>query len=226
MKQKIQKWQRMIKHAVDEIIDVNLRKYVFSKQKEVVLSNPKFQDQNIFIEYFFKNYAEAQVLAVSRLVEDRPVDSLVALLNDMLLFYEEAIHSGELKNLLIGEMRKTASDDFIKNHFQKQIENRMKAFSWEKINSDKFDLLKATAKIKLLRDKWVAHRDTKRRQINLQYDEVDWAIKFIEEKIDEYYLVLTDAKMTSFLPTGIEGDDEIFTFAWKVPGADSGVSKS
>src|SRR3989344_2715819 len=217
MEQKIQRWQRMIKHSVDEIIDVNLRKYVFSKQKEIVSSNPKLQDQNIFIEYFFRNYAEAQVLAVSRLVEDKPVDSLVALLNDMLSFYEEVIHSGELRNLLICEMCKTASDDFIKNHFQKQIEDRIKAFSWEKINSDKFDLLKETAKIKLLRDKWVAHRDTKRKPINIQYDEIDKVIKFIEEKIDEYYIFLTDASMASFLPSGIEGDDEIFNFAWRVP---------
>lgn len=218
MKQKIQKWQRMIKHSVDEIIDVNLRKYVFGKQKEIVLSNPRLQDRNVFVEYLFRNYSEAQVLAISRLVEDRPVDSLVALLNDMLVNYEEVIQSGELKAFLIKEMSKTARDDFIKNHFQNQIEERMNTFSWEKLNSDKFDLLKATAKIKLLRDKWVAHRDVKRKQINLQYDEVDQAIKFIQEKVDEYYLLLTDAKMASFLPTGIEGDDEIFSFAWRVSG--------
>jgi len=219
MEQKIQRWQRMIKHSVDEIIDVNLRKYVFSRQKQIVLSNPKLQDQNVFIEYFFRNYAEAQVLAISRLVEDKPVDSLVALLNDMLIFYEDAVQSGELRDLLVNEMSRTASDDFIKGHFQKQIEDRINTFSWEKINSDKFDLLKATAKIKLLRDKWVAHRDIKRKQIALQYDEIDQAIKFIEEKIDEYYIFLTDAKMASFLPIGIESDDKIFNFAWKAPSA-------
>ena len=217
MKQKIQKWQKMIEHSVDEIINVNLRKYVFSKQKEIVTSNPKLQDRNIFIDYFFRNYAEAQVLAISRLVEDKPVDSLVALLNDMLVYYEEAVQSGELNKILIDEMSKTASDDFIRNHFQKQIEDRIKTFSWEKINSDKFDLLKATAKIKLFRDKWVAHRDVKRKSINLEYDEIDRVIKFIEEKIDEYYIFLTDASMASFLPSGIEGDDEIFNFAWRVP---------
>jgi len=217
MKQKIQKWQKMIEHSVDEIINVNLRKYVFSKQKEIVTSNPKLQNRNIFIDYFFRNYAEAQVLAISRLVEDKPVDSLVALLNDMLVYYEEAVQSGELNKILIDEMSKTASDDFIRNHFQKQIEDRIKTFSWEKINSDKFDLLKATAKIKLFRDKWVAHRDVKRKSINLEYDEIDRVIKFIEEKIDEYYIFLTDASMASFLPSGIEGDDEIFNFAWRVP---------
>jgi serine/threonine protein kinase len=217
MKQKIQKWQRMIKHSVDEIIDVNLRKFVFDRQKEIVLSNPKLHERNVFIEYFFRNYAEAQVLAVSRLVEDKPVDSLVALLNDILVNYEDVIQSGELKSLLVSEMSKTASDDFIKNHFQKQIEDRINSFSWEKVNSDKFDLLKATAKIKLLRDKWVAHRDTKRKQMNIQYNEVNQAIKFIEEKVDEYYLFLTDAKMASFLPVGIEGDDKIFNFVWQIP---------
>ena len=101
MKQKIQKWQKMIEHSVDEIINVNLRKYVFSKQKEIVTSNPKLQNRNIFIDYFFRNYAEAQVLAISRLVEDKPVDSLVALLNDMLVYYEEAVQSGELNKIFI-----------------------------------------------------------------------------------------------------------------------------
>ena len=216
----------MIEHSVNEVIDVNLRKYVFSKQKEIVSGNPKLKDQNIFIEYFFRNYAEAQVLAVSRLVEDKPVDSLIALLNDILSFYEEVVYSGELRNQLIEEMRKTASDGFLKNHLQQQIEDRIKAFSWEKINSDKFDLLKETAKIKLLRDKWVAHRDPRRKQINLQYDEIDRTIKFIEERIDEYYLFITDKKMGSFLPAGIEGDDQIFAFAWKVSAPGPEASKS
>lgn len=224
MNQKIQKWQKMIKNSVDEIIDVNLRKYVFSKQKEIVINNPKLKDRNIFIDYFFRNYAEAQVLAISRLVEDKPVDSLVALLNDILACYEEIIQSGELNKILINEMRKTARDDFIKNHFQKQIEDRTTMFSWEKINSDKFDLLKATAKIKLFRDKWVAHRDIKRKQINLQYDEIEQVAKFIEEKTDEYYTFLTDVSMGSFLPTGIENDDEIFNFAWKMSDPDPKAS--
>lgn len=214
MDQKISKWQKMIKHSVDEVIDVNLRKYVFEKQKEIVLNNPKFQQRNIFIDYFFRNYAEAQVLAISRLAEDKPVDSFVALLNDLLTNYEEFIQSGELNKRLVSKMKKEAADDFIKNHFQKQIEDRTKEFSWEKINSDKFDILKETAKIKLLRDKWVAHRDSKRKAVNVQYDEINKVIKFIEEKVGGYYTFLTDASMASFLPTGIEGDEEIFNFAW------------
>src|SRR3989338_7173932 len=111
MKQKISKWQKMIKHSVDEVIDVNLRKYVFEKQKEIVLNNPKFQQRNIFIDYFFRNYAEAQVLAISRLAEDKPVDSFVALLNDLLTNYEEFIQSGELNKRLISKMKKEAADD-------------------------------------------------------------------------------------------------------------------
>ena len=214
MNQKISKWQKMIKHSVDEVIDVNLRKYVFDKQKEIVLNNQKLQQRNIFIDYFFKNYTEAQVLAISRLAEDKPVDSFVALLNDLLTNHEEFIQSGELNKTLVSKMKKEAADDFIKNHFQKQIEDRTEDFSWEKINSDKFDILKETAKIKSLRDKWVAHRDSKRKAINVQYDEINRVIKFIEEKVGGYYTFLTDASMTSFLPTGIEGDEEIFDFAW------------
>lgn len=214
MNQKILKWQKMIKHSVDEVIDVNLRKYVFDKQKEIVLNNPKLQQRNIFIDYFFRNYAEAQVLAISRLVEDKPVDSFVALLNDLLTNHEELIQSGELNKTLVSKMEKEVVDDFIKSHFQQQIKNGDEDFSWEKINSDKFDILKETAKIKLLRDKWVAHRDSKRKVINVQYDEINRVIKFIEEKVGGYYTFLTDASMASFLPTGIEGDEEIFDFAW------------
>jgi hypothetical protein len=132
----------------------------------------------------------------------------------MLVSHEEVIQSGELTKKLVVEMNKTASDAFIKDHFQKQIEDREKEFSWEKINSDKFDILKETAKIKLFRDKWVAHKDSKRKPIIIQYDEIDKVIKFIEEKVGEYHTFLTDASMDSFLPTGIEGDEEIFSFAW------------
>ncbi len=60
----------------------------------------------------------------------------------------------------------------------------------------------------------MAHRDSKRKIINVQYNEIDRVIKFIEEKIGGYYIFLTDASMASFLPTGIEGDEEIFSFAW------------
>jgi ferritin len=214
MKQKILKWQQIIKHSVDEIIDVNSRKYVFNKQKEIIINNPKLQERNTFIDYFFRNYAEAQILAISRLVEDKPTDSFVALLNDVLVHYEEVIQSGELNKILVDAMSKAAAGDFIKDYFQKQIEDRENVFSWEKINSDKFDLLKETAKIKLLRDKWVAHRDSKRKPVSIQYNEIDLVIKFIEGKVGEYYTFLTDASMTSFLPAGIEGDDEIFNFVW------------
>jgi len=214
MEQKILKWQKMIRDSVDEVIDVNVRKHVFNKQKKIITNNSKLQERNIFITYFFRNYSEAQVLAISRLVEDKPVDSFVALLNDMLAHYEEIIQSGELNKALIDVMEKTASDDFIKKHFQAQTEERANKFSWEKINSDKFDLLKETAKIKLLRDKWIAHKDKKRKPVNIQYDEIDRVIKFIEEKTSEYHTFLTEASMSSFLPVGIEGDEEIFNFAW------------
>lgn len=214
MDQKILKWQKMIRYSVDEVIDVNLRKYVFDKQKEILLNNPKLQQRNIFIDYFFRNYAEAQVLAVSRLAEDKPVDSFVALLSDLLTNYEELIQSGKLNERLVNKMKKEVADDFIKNLFQKQMEDRVERFSWKKINSDKFDILKETAKIKLLRDKWVAHRDSKRKTTNVQYDEINKAINFIEEKVGDYYTFLTAASMGSFLPTGIEEHGEIFDFAW------------
>lgn len=213
MEQKILKWQKMVSDSGDETIDVNLRKYVFNKQKDIVAGNPRLQDRNIFIDYFFRNYVEAQILAISRLVEDKPVNSFVALLNDILVNHEEVVRSGKLNEILINKMNKEASDDFIKNHFQKQIENKTSGFSWEKINSDKFDLLKETAKIKLLRDKWVAHRDDKRRQFNIEYDEIGRVIEFIDGKVREYYTFLTDASLP-LLPSGIEGDEDIFGFAW------------
>ena len=47
MEQKIQKWQKQIGHLIDEILDINERKYVFEKEREIIKNNSKLQD-NIY----------------------------------------------------------------------------------------------------------------------------------------------------------------------------------
>ncbi len=213
MDQKIEKWQKQIGHLIDEILDINERKYVFEKEREIIKNNSKLQDSNIFITYLFKNYAEAQVLAISRVVEDDGrTGSLVALLNDILTNFEEIIKSGKLKQNHIANINKSGLDEMLKEHFKNEQENMQ--VSWEKINSDKFDLLKATAKLKLFRDKWVAHIDQKRKHVVIDYDELNKIVDFLNAIMQEYYTFLTNSSMASFLTSGIEEDEEVFNFAW------------
>ncbi len=213
MDQKIEKWQKQIGHLIDEILDINERKYVFEKEREIIKNNSKLQDSNIFITYLFKNYAEAQVLAISRVVEDDGrTGSLVALLNDILTNFEEIIKSGKLKQKHIANINKSGLDEMLKEHFKNEQENMQ--VSWEKINSDKFDLLKATAKLKLFRDKWVAHIDQKRKHVVIDYDELNKIVDFLNAIMQEYYTFLTNSSMASFLTSGIEEDEEVFNFAW------------
>lgn len=213
MEQKIQKWKKQIEHLIDEVLDINERKYVFEKEREIVKNNSKLQNNNIFITYLFKNYAEAQVLAISRVVEDDGrTGSFVSLLNDILTNFDEIIKSGKLKQIHIANIDKSGLDETLKEHFKNEQENSQ--VSWEKINSDKFDLLKATAKLKLFRDKWVAHIDQKRKNVVIDYDELNKIVDFLNKNIQEYYTFLTNSSMASLLTSGIEGDEEVFNFAW------------
>jgi hypothetical protein len=103
-------------------------------------------------------------------------------------------------------------DDMSKQHF---INERGRSlFLWEKINSDKFELLKETAKLKIFRDKWVAHSDKKRPHIVIQYDELNQIIEFINSKTKEYSIFLTGSSLDQFHAINLEDDLEIFNFPW------------
>lgn len=213
MDKKIEKWKKQIEHLIDEVLDINERKYVFEKEREIIKNNSELQYNNIFITYLFKNYAEAQVLAISRIVEDDGrTGSFVALLNDMLTNFEEIIESGKLKQRHIADIDKSDLGEILKEHFKKKQENNQ--VSWEKINSDKFNLLKATAKLKIFRNKWVAHINQKRKHVVIDYDELNKIVDFLNTNIQEYYTLLTNSSIVSLLATGIEGDEKVFNFAW------------
>ena len=100
-----------------------------------------------------------------------------------------------------------------KEHFKQQ--QCAKNISWEKINSDKFDLLKETAKLKIFRDKWIAHIDQKRKQVTIEYDELSRVVDLLNTKIQEYYTLLTTSSMPSLLASGMEEDEEVFNFVWR-----------
>ncbi len=217
MEQKIKKWQKHLRNLVySEVFNMNLRKHTFNIERKIIQNNPKITDNNIFIIYLFKNYAEAQVLSITRIVESygRNTMSFVSLLDDMLSNYEEVINLGELDQVLIDEINKTNLDKTLKEIFIKKRKDNKP--SWEKINSDKFDLLKETAKIKLLRDKWIAHIDKERKPIKIDYDEINRIIDLLNEKIKEYYILLFDQGWTTLTPGGSEGDEKIFNFPWSL----------
>lgn len=213
MEQKIKKWQKQIAHLIDEVLDINERRHVFERERKIVKDNSKIKEDNIFVTYLFRNYAEAQILAISRVVEnDGRTGSFVALLNDILTNFEKIIKSGKLSQKLIADINKSDLDEILKEHFKKEQGER--EVSWEKINSDKFDLLKATAKLKLFRDKWVAHIDQRRQHFVINYDELNRIVDFLNASIHEYSTLLTNSSMASFITSGIEEDEEIFNFAW------------
>lgn len=226
MEQKIKKWRKQVNNILNEAIDLNNRGYVFNKQKEIIENNQSLSDNNIFIYYLFRNSWDSQVLAISRLVEDKSVDSFIDLINDMLSNYNEIIHSGELTSFLFKEIKNDKmthkheqGKQDIQDHFKKEIEERMKVFSWDKINSDKFDILKETAKIKQLRNKHIAHKDKKRKRIIIDLNEINSIAIFIEDKISEYYTLLTNKHTpkndsTGAFAHGIEQDIEIFNGPW------------
>ncbi|OGY91961.1 MAG: hypothetical protein A3H70_01055 [Candidatus Komeilibacteria bacterium RIFCSPLOWO2_02_FULL_48_11] len=216
MDQKIKKWQKQIKHLIDEILDANERQYVFEVERKIIKNNPALSENNIFLEYLFRNYAESQVLAILRIVDkDGDTGSFVALLNDLLKNYEEIIKSGKLNQKFINDIDNSSIDSHLKDHFKKEREDNK--ISLEKINSDKFDLLKETAKIKIYRDKWVAHIDRKRVRVVIEFDELNRIINFINSKIQEYYTFLTNSSISLLYTYGLESDKEIFRIAWLTP---------
>ena len=50
MDQKIKKWQKQIKHLIDEILDANERQYVFEVERKIIKNNPALSENNIFLE--------------------------------------------------------------------------------------------------------------------------------------------------------------------------------
>ena len=82
--QKIKKWQKILEGQISEMTDVLERRLIFQETKKIVQSNDSINKDNIFYDYLRINYVYAQIIQLSRMLDQDPrTESFSNLLADI-----------------------------------------------------------------------------------------------------------------------------------------------
>ena len=177
--EKIQKWQRILECQLNEMTDVLERRVIFQETKKMVEANSDIQQSNIFYDYFRINYIYAQIIQLSRILDQDPrTESMYNLLNDI----EDNPDVFERK--WRDEINKLVALPDTLQAFGNTLEE--KTLNADVVSEDKCKLLCKFAPIKKYRDREIAHKQARGQKPNLSFEKLDEFIDLIHERFLVY----------------------------------------
>lgn len=177
--EKIQKWQRILENQLNELTDVLERRFIFQETKKMIEANPDIQQSNIFYDYFRINYIYAQIIQLSRVLDQDPrTESLFNLLCDI----ENSPEVFERK--WRDEINKLVAPPNVSKIISDSLEE--KTLNADVAAEDRCKLLCQFAPITKYRDKEIAHKQARGQKPNLSFEKLDKFIDLIHERILVY----------------------------------------
>ncbi len=205
---KIESCRELLDNQVKSTIDILERRLVFDKLREIIKSNDKLKKDNIFLEYYFKNYIDAQIMAIMRILDtDNSSKNLFRLLDSLISgFVIDDSFLVRIKNdVKVPEI----------NSLNEAINASIPVLDIEEIRCDKYKLNSESENIKKYRDWKIAHRDTQKwEKLNLSMTEVNRCIDLIHEKVKYYHLAIDGGGYTDLTPSIQYDWEEIFRIPW------------
>ena len=181
--QKIQKWQKILEDQIVEMTDILERRFIFQETKKMVEVNPDIQQSNIFYDYFRINYIYAQIIQLSRMLDQDPrTESLINLLDDI------ENNSDVFERKWRDEILKLVATPNTLQTFGNSLEE--KTLNPDVITEDKCKLLCQFAPIKKYRDREIAHKQARGQKPNMIFEKLDQFIDFTHERILVYICFL------------------------------------
>jgi len=181
--QKIQKWQKILEDQIVEMTDILERRFIFQETKKMVEVNPDIQQSNIFYDYFRINYIYAQIIQLSRMLDQDPrTESLINLLDDI------ENNSDVFERKWRDEILKLVATPNTLQTFGNSLEE--KTLNPDVITEDKCKLLCQFAPIKKYRDREIAHKQARGQKPNMTFEKLDQFIDFTHERILVYICFL------------------------------------
>lgn len=209
-KLKLIKWVKWVEFLFNEVLYLNVNRFVFIELQTIINNNTKIQKPSIFYDQYRVNYATTILMHLRRLLEPNKSGITFYELLDDICNNPQVITRKYHINLY---KQKNMGDETFNKYAGKTIQDE----DFLDINivfSDKNNLEKNLNKLKPLIDKIIAHRDKNPPKVLQTYNDVDDTINFIGDLIKKYYLILKAGSIANLMPTIQYNWKEIFTEKW------------
>lgn len=201
------KWNEWIEKIGSDLGDLLTDQDIFNQLCKIVDSNRRIRSQSAYFGWLRDNYVNSVVVRIVRLNDhDNRTVSLHNLIKEILQS-PEAI----TRDYFVSEYPQWIQDMGMGDlDFDKFSELGEQHVSTDKLNADIALLDENTALIKNYRDQWIAHWDQNREIDRLPtFNDVEEAIRVIDNIFCKYYLLLKRAGLTTRKP--------VLQFDWKEP---------
>lgn len=205
---KIKKWQKILKGQINEMTDVLNRRSIFQQIKQIVENNYAINKVNIFHDYSRVNYIYAQIIQLSRMLDQDPrTESLSNLLED--IENNPEVFDRKWRDEITKIVATPTTPQDVDILFFEE-----KTLNLELISEDRCNLLCRFSPIKKYRDKQIAHKQASGQKPNLTFEKLDQFIDFIHGRILVYAHFLHDS---SYPKSGLMPDQYDWQSIFRVP---------
>lgn len=210
MDTKIIQWKKEIERITNDVTDAIESQFIFKRVAELVGANPKINTDNLFWDHLRASFGAYMVLAIARQVDERTeVVSLLKLLKDI-----RGNSSILTRDWFSAQYEPNLNRQIGEQHF---IEHFGTGTELEPaiVEKDIKTLECGTKKVEHFRHTRIAHKNADERLvIDLNFSEVEAALKVIEDLVIKYQLLLNQAGYEKLMPTITYNWESIFRTPW------------
>ena len=199
------KWKRWLKTIGYDIGNLLTSKDIHDEIRRLAAFNKQIMSPYRFYSWLVENYVDSVAIGIRRLDDNNKKSiSLYRLIEDIST-HREAITRDYYISCHSTEMQEYADKDF--DNFANRKNNYVSKY---KLNKDLNQLKRVVKRIRKFTNKWIAHRDLKRKKIKIPtHKDVDNALRDCDELFCKYFMLLTRNSMTTCKPT--------LQYDWKEP---------
>jgi len=209
------KWRRWLTIIGNDLSSLLISQDIFKEIQKIIAANKKIQSPDLFYRWMKVNYAARMAVGIRRLVQPsnlsdkkKMVISLHRLIKDISQQRDAIDRDCYVRGYQLRDAG-IANEDF--DTFTDNSRDTL--ISKSKLNKDMVRLKEETKRIKIFRDKWIAHRGLRNVKGTIKrlptFKDVDNALNLIDEILDKYTLLLTRSSLTTRKP--------IHQYDWKEP---------
>lgn len=199
------------KDLINNVSDLLWDKKMYNEFCDIIKSNPSINKPNAFHDFIKLGYSSHVVLGVCRQVDkDKSALSLINLMEKIFDNPQKIT-----KDWFVDQYKAPLDEAFGKRDFEDNF-GKLDFVDPSIIYADIGSLIFYTKEIKKFRDKRIAHLDKNKKLIfNINFNDINIAIKIIEKLSIKYYLLLHQGGYTTLTPE-YQGPDykEIFYYPW------------
>jgi len=210
MDPKIIQWKKELERITNDVTDTIESQFIFKRMVEIVGANSKINTDNLFWDHLRANFGADMVLGITRQVDERTeVVSLLKLLKDI-----RANSTLLTRDWFATQYEPNLPRQIGEQHFAEHFGTGTE-LDPAIVEQDIKTLEAATKKVERFRHTRIAHKNADERLvIELNFTEVEIALKVVEDLVIKYQLLLNQAGYDRLMPTITYNWESIFRTPW------------